>query len=247
MTSRSPDLAELLDLALESLQKRLHTAIPGRIESYDSATQTVSVQPMVNESFVTDEGEEVTERVPIVQDVPVLFPRGGGFFITWPLQAGDFCQLLVNERSIDLYAEGDGSNPVDPVVLHRHDLTDAVAIPGFYPAGNPISDIADDRMVIGRDETKARIEILEDAVEVTVAGGATIRLEDKDGNAKMTVGDGAVSVAIANHLQTLYTNLKTIFDAHIHPTGVGPSGPTATPAPPWATNISSTKVTIPDG
>ena len=30
---------------------------------------------------VTEDGEEVSESLPVITDVPVLFPRGGGFFI----------------------------------------------------------------------------------------------------------------------------------------------------------------------
>jgi len=246
-TTRTPDLAELLEAVQADLQRRMHVAIPGRVESYDSESQTADVQPMVNEAFVADDGTEVVETMPIVQDVPVVFPRGGGFFISWPLQKGDFVQLLVNDRSVDLYRESDGGRPVDPVLLHRNDLTDAVAFPGFYPAGDPIGDVSDDRLVIGKDESSARIEIANDVVEVTIDGGATFRLEHKDGEASAVLGSGSVSVAIANHLETLYQNLKGIFDAHVHPTGVGPSGPPATPAPVWDPAIVSTKLTIPDG
>lgn len=64
-------------------------------------------------------------------------------------------------------------------------------------------------------------------------------------------GTPTVSVAIANHLQVLWTQLVsklTAFDEHVHPTGVGPSGPPAPKiaAPAWDNKINSTKVNIPD-
>ncbi len=64
------------------------------------------------------------------------------------------------------------------------------------------------------------------------------------------VGDGAVSVAIAETLEVLWGDLNTWLDAHVHPTGVGPSGPPTPPLSatnaPWDPDINSDKVTIPD-
>lgn len=82
---------------------------------------------------------------------------------------------------------------------------------------------------------------------VQIDGGASIVLDLKDGNAKLTLGDGAKHVAIVEALQTFWGNFKSIFDAHTHPTGVGPSGPPAAPAPAWDSTINSTKVAIPNG
>lgn len=104
-------------------------------------------------------------------------------------------------------------------------------------------------MVIGG--VSLDITSLDNTVDLQ-AGGATLKLVGSGGITTMTVGDGAVHPAIVEKLQALYTQLKTkldLFDAHIHPTGVGPSGP-PTPmivAPVWDTAINSTKISIPDG
>lgn len=98
---------------------------------------------------------------------------------------------------------------------------------------------------------------------VQVEGKDLLRVErEAGGNVKVTlgetfaatilaqIGDGAVSVAIAEAIQTWWdtagTGVKAIFDAHIHPTGVGPSGVTATALPAYDTAITSDKVKIPD-
>ena len=49
---------------------------------------------------------------------------------------------------------------------------------------------------------------------------------------------------IKTHLDNLKTHLSSGFDAHTHPTGVGPSGPPLVPATSFATNIDSTKSAI---
>lgn len=62
-------------------------------------------------------------------------------------------------------------------------------------------------------------------------------------------GTTTVKVAIADHLQTLYTNLFNWLATHTHPTGVGPSGPPVQAAsiPPYDVKINSGKLNIPDG
>lgn len=60
--------------------------------------------------------------------------------------------------------------------------------------------------------------------------------------------NGAVQVAvtIAEHLEALYGDLETWAKTHKHPTGMGPSGPTADVPPAWDANINSVKMLIPD-
>lgn len=85
------------------------------------------------------------------------------------------------------------------------------------------------------------------------AAGKLQRIEVTD-NLLTVSFDGAPPVhpAIAEHLQALYEALKVkldLHDTHVHPTGVGPSGPGAPliVAPAWDSNINSTKLVIPDG
>lgn len=49
---------------------------------------------------------------------------------------------------------------------------------------------------------------------------------------------------IKTHLDNLKTHLSSNFDAHFHPTGVGPSGPPTVPAASFASQIDSTKSAI---
>lgn len=102
-----------------------------------------------------------------------------------------------------------------------------------------------------------------DKFTANLGGGASLKVELKDADTKMTVGDGAKHVAIVEHLQSLYESLKSEYDAHTHQynyvvvsggsgaPAVGtpvptPSDPPASPAPGWDGNINSTHVSIPD-
>jgi len=267
MTTRVPQLAEVISVAIRSKIRDVHVAIPARVESYDKVRQTVDVQPMIMDVDTDDDGGEIKQTLPIINRVPVMFPRGGSYFITWPIAKGDFVQLVFNERSIDQYAESAGGASdaiVDPVHTHSHDLSDAVAFPGMYPFKKSIADIDDVNMVLGKDVGKSKV-IIKDAsievrspggttlviddtsAEVRVTGAATMRLTGKDSTAAMVVGDGAVHTAIYEHLSTFWSTFKIWADTHIHPTGMGPSGPTVAPAPSLPANIKSNKISFPDG
>ena len=88
----------------------------------------------------------------------------------------------------------------------------------FYDMTDPENPTEIDRMVISNDGSDSSLQL----------------------------GDGAVAVAIADHLETLYGNLKSTFDAHTHPSGTGPTGITATALSAWDSGINSNKMTIPD-
>ena len=49
---------------------------------------------------------------------------------------------------------------------------------------------------------------------------------------------------VKTHLDNLKTHLSANFNAHFHPTGVGPSGPPTVPAATFATQIDATKSAI---
>ena len=92
----TPSLAQLLKHAIEGRLLDVHTAIIAKVESYDAAKQLVNVAPVLKRSIENMRGEWIAEQLPVLCDVPVLFPRAGGFFISFPIQPGDFVQLIFN-------------------------------------------------------------------------------------------------------------------------------------------------------
>lgn len=148
MTVRLGDAtASTVDEALgisqrRAMQNAFH-ALPGVVERFDNTTGRIDVRP-VPSRLVGDASASESVKHPIVQDVPVLFPSGGGFRVTFPLVKGDAVMLVFSQRSIADFktrlTQGtalDESMP-EPGVLFR--LDDAVAIPGFHGADQFIGD-----------------------------------------------------------------------------------------------------------
>lgn len=105
----------------------VHTALPGQIISYDHTLQKASIQPSLKKSYL----DGTTQEMPILNNVPVIFPKAGGASLTFPVLPGDTCLLLFIERSTDLWKSVGGIvAPNDP---RKFDLSDAVALMGLMP------------------------------------------------------------------------------------------------------------------
>jgi hypothetical protein len=65
--------------------------------------------------------------------IPIMFPSSGTGILSFPIKPGDPVLLIISDRSIDNYTYSEGIVPVDPTDRKTHDLSDAIAIPGFYP------------------------------------------------------------------------------------------------------------------
>lgn len=143
-------MAEIIRQAINDRLASVHVMLPGKVESYDAATQKADIQPMISRLQKTVDGE-IKEDLPVIPSVPVAFPRAGGFKITMPVKEGDRCMLVFCERSIDVYQQSSGSRPVDPDLFLMHDLSDAVALMGWYPDSGAAESTDGSDMVLGKD------------------------------------------------------------------------------------------------
>lgn len=147
--NETPTMAQVLQDAFEGRLCNLHTAMPGRILSYDASKQTAKIQPELKRKF--RDGSVLD--IPVISDVPVVMPRAGKAFISLPLKPGDQVLLIFAERSLDTWKVSGGS--VDPTTESRkHDFSDAFAIPGGYPESNPAEMSADDVLIVN-DKSRA--------------------------------------------------------------------------------------------
>lgn len=123
---------------IEGRFKDLHTMLPGIIVSYDPATQTAQVQPAIRRIFT----EKGPVNLPLCVDVPVQFPGGGNFYLTFPVEPGDECCLQFSERAIDNWAiDGGVQNPAE---YRLHDLSDAVATVGINSQARRLENVQTD-------------------------------------------------------------------------------------------------------
>ncbi len=207
--SRTPTLAEVLRASMDAFAGELHTALPGRVESYDVDAQTATVKPLVQRVVIDASGEEITESLPVLTGVPMQFPRAGGFFVSLPIAQGDLGMLIFAEASLDKWLAGRGEE-VDPVDPRRHDLSDAWFIPGGYPSREALADAHESNLVVGKD------------------GGTQAHF--KDGEISLGSENAVDFVAQAAKVVAELGAIVTGFNGHVHPVTTAP-GTTGPPAP----------------
>lgn len=161
-----------LHSALAHLQTHMWTALPGQIESYDSDANTVEVQPTVQGLITHSDGNTHPVDLPVLPDVPVYFPRGGGVTFTFPIQKGDECLVIFSSRCIDGWWQSGGSQLAPE--FRMHDLSDGFALIGPMSQPNRISGISTSTAQIRSDDGKAYIELDPSSHKVTVNTPANV-------------------------------------------------------------------------
>lgn len=210
-----PTLGEILLETVELVKGQLFVRLPGEVIRQDPNTLRIDVRLAVNARIkdpITDELRPL--ELPVLSDVPVDYPGGGGFVITWPLVAGDSVYIMVCDRSIDEWRAGDPS-PATPEDPRRFSLSDATAYPGGRRDSLPVLDS-------GR------------APGALVVEGSDIRL----GSSLATK-----TVAFGPDTDARLSAIETFLATHVHAgvtTGPGTSGVAA--GAPVGSSVSALKV-----
>lgn len=130
--SRSPELSEVLEGVRESAAADVRVCCVARVVRWDSSKpRECDVQPVHKRAYLNEDGDRTPEKQPVIPSVPVLYPGGGGFVITWPLQVGDEVLLVFSDDSLDKYLQVGGQSDIDTEDDRRHHITDAICIPGM--------------------------------------------------------------------------------------------------------------------
>ncbi len=204
----------------------LHTALPGKIVKYDESTQKADVQPLIKERYTDESGAQQSRELPVIPSVPVQFPGAGGYRITFPVAVGDTGLIMFAEASLDKWLVSGGT--VDPADERRHDLTDAVFLPGLRDFGHALTSAPTDRATFGKDDG---LQIHVDGSKIRIGSNSPIELE------KAVCGD-----TLWNYLTAL-SGLVVWLASHTHPTPAGASSAPTNP-PPSPTDFRSTSVEV---
>lgn len=155
--TRSGDLSVTLASEREQIKDQIRVALPGIIHSFNPETVTAEVQPAIKSVQRNNDGVTTTRDYPLLVDVPVIFPRGGGATLTFPVKTGDECLVIFADRAIDFWWQNGGVQ--EPVDFRMHGLGDAFAIIGPQSQATKISHISISAVQLRTDDGKASIGI----------------------------------------------------------------------------------------
>jgi hypothetical protein len=233
----TPSAREVLDRILADQRGELHTSFPAQVIAYDVDAQTVDVRPALLREIGSDEPAEPWgfEQLPDLLSVQVMWPRAGGFVVTFPIQPGDWVLVICAEQSTLLWRASGGTG-VHPGLVDPHGLNGCVCLPGWVPDTDKLANVSTTDLVLGKTD-----------------GSATIKIK-ADGTVTLGSDAGAQALALAHLVDARLQRLQAAFDVHVHATAATgtpspPIPPAAPPLPPGVTipvgslaSVAATKV-----
>lgn len=181
-----PGLIDLLDLHRKATLLDLNCHHTGTIVSFDSTKQTASVTinyKKTNFTFNETTGvyDPVLENYPIIGEAPVICLGGGVAALTFPIQAGDECLVIFNDRDMDNWFVSGSASPNGTARLHS--FADAIVLVGLRSLGNSLTNYDATRAVLknGTAEVGVGPSLIKIANEMqtlkTVLEGLTAKID----------------------------------------------------------------------
>jgi hypothetical protein len=150
-----PTLKDAFDLSKRNIFLTMNCHAIGIIQSFNAAKQTasVSIAYVKTQQVLQSDGtyQAVAVNYPTLVDAPVICLGGGDWSLTFPIQAGDECVILFNDRDIDNWYQ---SGQVGPVASSRmHSFSDPLILVGPRSSQNVIESYDTTRAVLANGST----------------------------------------------------------------------------------------------
>jgi len=162
-------------MLIDKIFNSMRVSLPGIIREFDPLTQTATVEIAIREHVRQANLEYVWTNIPPLLDVPVVFPRGGGYVLTFPIQPGDECLVVFADMCIDAWFSNGGVQ--NQIEKRRHDLSDGIAIPGLWSQPRVIQNFSMSSVQLRNESGSQYIEITEDQINLVgnvKANGKTV-------------------------------------------------------------------------
>lgn len=187
------NLKDVLDLWKRDIFMSFSSHHIGTIQSFNSNNQTANATINYKKTYfkfndVTKKYDSVLQDYPQVIDCPVICLGGGGASLTFPIQQGDECLILFNDRDMDNWF-GSGSVGAGVNTPRMHSFSDGIILVGVRSLANSLSDY---------DGTRAA---LRNGVAQVAVGPALIKIAN-------TITLGTVLTNLTTALQTFSTGLN---------------------------------------
>lgn len=197
----NPELQTLFTERENQILAKINCIQIGKIDSYDMATQSASVQIQVKRRV----GKDAIVEYPLLVECPVIVSQGGGAFLEMPIEPGDFCLLLFNDRDIDNWYLGPGYT--EPGTKRKHSLSDAFVLVGINPStqaldlsGDAVGLIGGDKKIRVKNNSEDLLTLLSDLIDAINAIVTTGSPTTHTVNAASQAALDAIKTRISNLL-----------------------------------------------
>jgi len=178
-SERYNDAEESFRLAFQGEQSKMWTSIPGIVDSVNLDAQTLSVQPSIQGIVLDEESNATNVNLPLCVDVPIVWPKAGGFSLTFPIKQGDEVLLVFASRCIDSWWQNGGVG--SQAELRMHDLSDGFAM--LAPTSQPkkLSNVSGENVQLRTDSGTSYIEITPDG-KINILTNSEVNINANDIN-----------------------------------------------------------------
>jgi hypothetical protein len=233
MTERSayPSEEEVHEARMEQLLLSMDGPMPGRVQSYDPVHQVADVVPQVRNPYPQPDGTYVFEDLPVIPDVPILWPRCGKWFMAMSVEPGDAVVIIPGGVAPDRWRREGVTDALtgvaravrgvtNPGDMARFHIANAYAIPAgetyggalrHAPPSHPPAHPAASLTVGSDDDAGTRISIYGDGSVKITQGSAVVVQIDADGTVHIG-GAAGDFVALAGLVKGNFDALKAVFD-----------------------------------
>lgn len=150
-------LKDALELLKRDLMLTLNCHAIAKVASFDPVKQTITATMNYVQSIVVPDapGGILSVEYPILVDCPVIVFQGGDAALTMPIQAGDDCMILFNDRDLSAWFSS-GSVTRNPSI-RLHSFSDGVAIVGLNSLASSLEGYDTERAVLRKGESKVAV------------------------------------------------------------------------------------------
>lgn len=173
-------LEKVIQTAIDSALKQVHTCLPAVVIRVDNTTQLIDAQITIQRKL-----SNKLVNFPLLVNVPIRYWKSSTFSITFPIEIGDHVRILFCEKSIDTWlTEGGIQNPFD---VRKFDLSDAFAEPVMYHQKDVIPNFSPTNLEIKTNSGNTRIIVkAAEGVEVITTGPTDIKSSSNNVNIEST-------------------------------------------------------------
>lgn len=184
------DLKTVLDLHKKSILLSTNCHAIATIASFNPTLQTATASINYKKTYYSNDPTIPPRYVeyPVLLDCPIIVMSGGATGLTFPIEQGDECMVMFNDRAIDAWlTTGQSTLPLPSQRLHS--FSDAILLVGLNSYLTPILDY---------DMTRAKLYNADGLTMVAV------------GPAQVKIANATTSLAVVlNNLLDLLTTAST--------------------------------------
>ncbi|MDE1158443.1 MAG: Gp138 family membrane-puncturing spike protein [Neorhizobium sp.] len=205
---RITDHEENLRAMIDGVKSSIWTALPCTVTKVNG--RYADLQPAIKAQQRMPDGTVKAIDLPLLSNVPLHFPGGGGVSMTFGVKEGDEALVVFSSRPADTWEQSGGQQ--SQIDARTHDLSDGFAFVGFRSQPTGLNDVSS-------SSTQIRSDDGEHVIDFNPGSGMTF----KAGGVSMAITSGGVAITGGE----VTHNGNNIGSDHVHG-GVLPGGSNTT-------------------